>query len=181
MTTIVKHDYDDIPVISRYAINDAIEDGTVIALGEPKEVIPPIHQIKSMDDYLRSYGKILGKKAITSLAPLHVPGRDPLPDFDLLMDLFPAQQHVVAAAVKMFDRRGSGLLCGEMGVGKTKIGMAAVHQHACRPRSEGGSDGKYRAIVLCPDHLVGKWCREIRETIPDVPSRQVWPPGRAQG
>ena len=36
MTTIVKHDYDDIPVISRYAINDAIEDGTVIPWASPR-------------------------------------------------------------------------------------------------------------------------------------------------
>ena len=127
MTTIVKRDnYDDIPVISKYTVEDAIEDGVLVAMTEPEEVIPPIHQITGIDDYLRSYGKPLGKKAITALTPLHVPGRDPLPDFsDLLMELFPAQQHVVAAAIKMFNARGSGFLCGECGVGKTKIGMAA--------------------------------------------------------
>ncbi len=38
--------------------------------------------IQGLDDYLKSYGSILGKKAINALAPLHVPGRDPLPDFD---------------------------------------------------------------------------------------------------
>jgi hypothetical protein len=53
MTTIVKRDnYDDIPVISKYTVEDAIEDGTVLALCEPEEVIPPIHQIIGLDDSL---------------------------------------------------------------------------------------------------------------------------------
>jgi len=179
MTTIVKRDnYDDIPVISRYTADDAIQDGTLLALCEPEEVIPPIHQITGIDDYLRSYGKPLGKKAITALTPLHVPGRDPLPDFsDLLMELFPAQQHVVAAAIKMFNARGSGFLCGECGVGKTKIGMAAVYEHAKLSRNQGGYGGCFRAIVLCPDHLVGKWCREIWETIPDAKIVRFGPQG----
>lgn len=178
MTTIVKRDnYYDIPVISKYTVEDAIEDGNVIALCDPEEVIPPIHQITGIDDYLRSYGKPLGKKAITALTPLHVPGRDPLPDFNLLMELFPAQQHVVAAAIKMFNARGSGFLCGECGVGKTKIGMAAAFMHGLLSRNQGGYGGCFRAIVLCPDHLVGKWCREIWETIPDVKIVRFGPQG----
>ena len=55
--------------------------------------------------------------------------------------------------------------------------MAAAHQHAARPKSEGGYDGKYRALVLCPDHLVGKWCREIKETIPDAGVVRFGPQG----
>ncbi len=169
--------YEDIPVIDKYTVEDAIEDGNVIALCDPEEVIPPIHQITGIDDYLRSYGKPLGKKAITALTPLHVPGRDPLPDFNLLMELFPAQQHVVAAAIKMFNARGSGFLCGECGVGKTKIGMAAAFMHGLLSRNQGGYGGCFRAIVLCPDHLVGKWCREIWETIPDAKIVRFGPQG----
>ena len=169
--------YEDIPVIDRYTMDDAIQDGTLLALCEPEEVVPPIHQITGIDDYLRSYGKPLGKKAITALTPLHVPGRDPLPDFNLLMELFPAQQHVVAAAIKMFNARGSGFLCGECGVGKTKIGMAAAFMHGLLSRNQGGYGGCFQAIVLCPDHLVGKWCREIWETIPDAKIVRFGPQG----
>src|SRR3954466_1645774 len=163
--------YEDIPVIDTYTADDAIEDGVIVALTEPEpepERVRPIHQIKGMDDYLTSYGCILGRKAIHALRPMHVPGLDPLPDFDLLRDLFPAQQHVVAAAVEMMNRRGSGFICGTMGTGKTLMGMASIHEHARQSRKRGGYGGKYRAIVLCPDHLVGKWCREIAESIPDA-------------
>ena len=57
------------------------------------------------------------------------------------------------------------------------MGIAAVDTHARRSRRKGGSNGKYRAIVLCPDHLVGKWCREIRETIPDAAVTRFGPQG----
>jgi hypothetical protein len=38
--------------------------------------------------------------------------------------------------------------------------MAAAHAAA------GGKP--YRALVMCPNHLIGKWAREIQETIPDA-------------
>jgi hypothetical protein len=50
--------------------------------------------------------------------------------------------------------------------GKSLIGAVAVDMHARRSRRQGGRGGKYRAIVLCPDHLIGKWCRELQGTIP---------------
>jgi hypothetical protein len=275
------------------------------------DVLPkPLDEINSMDAYLQNYGKILGRQAIATLAPLHVPGRDPLPEFDDLgREPFEPQKHVVAAAVQMMDESGSGFICGEMGciagesevydpvaghyrrvdeitepfhviayhdgkavvgkadvpfikgtrdlyrvtlaitgesfvctdhhrlqtrdhgfqtlrwildnpdarlvavatargctasgvdriakaeflrndvfydftvaefhnyvmagvvhhnTGKTLIGMTSIHQHAKRSGRKGGSNGRYRAIVLCPDHLISKWEREIKETIPEA-------------
>jgi Intein splicing domain len=84
--------------------------------GASDAVTKPLHEIESMDSYLQNYGKILGRQAIATLAPLHVPGRDPLPDFnDMLREPFEPQKHVVAAAVQMMDSSGSGFICGEMG------------------------------------------------------------------
>ncbi len=157
----------DFETIHTYTVDDAIEDGTVIALTAPPERIKPLHEIGSMDEYLQNYGKILGKKAISALAPMHVPGRDPLPDFsELLREPFPCQQHVCAAAVQMLNREGSGFIVGEMGTGKTLLGMTGVHLHARQSRNKGGYGGNYRAIILAPDHLLAKWEREIKETIP---------------
>ena len=133
----------------------------------PPDSIPPLHAIDTLDDYLRGYGKILGKKAVTALAPLHVPGHDPLPDFsDMLRDPFPPQKHVIAAGIKMLDEQINGFIVGTMGTGKTLIGMITIHKHAQRSRRQGGHGGKYRAIVLCPDHLIAKWKREMEETVP---------------
>src|SRR5260370_23495717 len=52
-----------------------------------------------------------------------------------------------------------------MGTGKSLMGIGTVHAHA---------DGKpYRALVFCPGQLVGKWQREIRETLPDVTTQAI--------
>ena len=60
----------------------------------------------------------LTRKAIKSLYPLHVPGKDPLPDFDDYPDdrtPLEAQQHVAAGMIKCLDKHGSGFLIGEPG------------------------------------------------------------------
>ncbi len=114
--------------------------------------------IHNLDEYMLAYGPLLGKQAERSLEPLQIPGRDPVPILDLLRNPFEAQAHVIGAACKALRRQKSILLVGEMGTGKTIMGMAAVHARACgRP---------YRALVFCPGQLVNKWEREIRETIP---------------
>jgi clan AA aspartic protease (TIGR02281 family) len=154
-----------------------IESTAVSIAPESERALRPIHELKTIDDYLLNFGGTLGKKAIEALTPLHVPERHPLPAFEFGRELFPAQQHVVAAIAKMFNTAGSGFLCGEMGTGKTFMGMAAVQTHAQQSRAKGGRNGKYRAIVLCPDHLVGKWCREIRESIPDSTVVRFGPQG----
>jgi hypothetical protein len=114
-------------------------------------------KIQTLDDYLLANGALLGKQAERSLKPLHVPGRDHVPALHLLRDPFEAQAHVITAARKALQRQKALLLVGEMGTGKTLMGLAAVHTHAAgRP---------YRALVFCPGQLVPKWAREIRETI----------------
>ena len=169
----------EVPAVSTHDAGDAGGEETATALPEPPPPrVKPIGEIDSMDAYLQNYGKILGRKAIDALAPLHVPGRDPLPDFDdLLREPFPCQQHVIAASVKMMNTVGSGFLVGEMGTGKTLIGMVAVDEHARQPRNRGGYGGRYRALVLCPDHLITKWCREIAETIPAAVVTRFGPQG----
>ncbi len=48
------------------------------------------------------------------------------------------------------------------------MGMLTIHQHAQRSVRKGGCNGNYRAIILCPDHLIKKWRDELEETIPGV-------------
>lgn len=121
--------------------------------------------IKNLGEYLVTYGPLLGKQAERSLEPLHVPGRDPLPALDLMRPPFEAQSHVIEAARKALQRQKSVLLIGEMGTGKTIMGLATIHAHA------GGRP--YRALVFCPGQLVNKWEREIRETIPGAEVIQI--------
>ncbi len=79
--------------------------------------------------------------------------------------LFPAQADVVHAVTELLENRGepAAIVCGEMGCGKTVIGIAI----AAVLRAE----GYRRTLVLSPPHLVYKWRREILET---VPGAKVW-------
>lgn len=122
-------------------------------------------ELQNLDGFMLKYGAMLGKQAERSLHPLHVPGRDPVPDLDLLRKPFEAQAHAIEAVRKALRRQKSILLVGEMGTGKTLMGLAAIHAHA------GGRP--YRALVFCPGQLVNKWEREIRETIPEVEVIQI--------
>jgi hypothetical protein len=121
--------------------------------------------VSSLDEYMLTYGPLLGKQAERSLEPLHVPGRDAVPALDLNREPFDAQAHVMEATRKALCRQKSVLVVGEMGTGKTIMAMGAVHAHA--------SGRPYRALVFCPGQLVGKWEREIRETIPGAEILQI--------
>ena len=83
----------------------------------------------------------------------------------LLRNPFREQRDVVQAITRhLVDAGAPAAICnGEMGTGKTIIGIAAAHllHHAGFPR----------ALVVCPPHLVYKWRREIKQTVPDA---RVW-------
>jgi hypothetical protein len=72
--------------------------------------------------------------------------------------MLPAQTHVVTAAVKTLNRQKAVFLCCECGTGKSQMGACTVHAHAA---------GKpYRAIVMCPPHLVETWRAELERVFP---------------
>src|SRR5207249_4341352 len=54
-----------------------------------------LESVEDLDGYLRTYGPMLGKQAERSLEPLHVPGREVLPELNLLREPFEAQAHVI--------------------------------------------------------------------------------------
>lgn len=119
----------------------------------------------TLDEYLVHHGHLLGKQAEQSLRPLHIPGTHQPGDLDVLRSPFDAQRHVIEASRKALTRQKSILLVGEMGTGKTLMGMATIHAHA--------AGQPYRALVFCPGQLVEKWGREIRETIPRAEVIQI--------
>jgi hypothetical protein len=128
-----------------------------------------LDQIQTIDDYFAAFSHFHVRKATELLEPLHVPGRDPLPGFsELLRQPFEPQAHVISAAIKMLDATRRGMIVSECGTGKTLMGMLTIHKHAQQSVRKGGSKGNYRAIVLCPDHLISKWRDELEETIPGV-------------
>ena len=79
--------------------------------------------------------------------------------------LFQAQAEVVHAAAELLIDRGerAAIVNGEMGCGKTTVGVAAA--------AVLNAEGYRRTLVLSPPHLVYKWRREIQET---VAGAKVW-------
>jgi len=59
-----------------------------------------------------------------------------------------------AAALSIRTNPGTNLV-GEMGVGKSMVAAAAAYL-----------SGRRRILILCPPHLVRKWAREVRQTVP---------------
>jgi superfamily II DNA or RNA helicase len=126
-----------------------------------------LHQIQTIDAYFSAFGRRHVQKASQLLQPLHVPGRDPLPDFSTVArQPFEPQAHVIAAAVKMLNATRRGIIAAECGSGKSTMGALTIHQHASRSVRRGGCNCNYRAIILCPDHLIWRWRDELEETIP---------------
>ena len=83
----------------------------------------------------------------------------------LLRKPFPAQRSVVQAVSRLLidEDQPAGVINAEMGTGKTMMAIAAgaiMHEAGFR-----------RTLIIAPPHLVYKWRREIRDT---VPGATVW-------
>lgn len=78
----------------------------------------------------------------------------------LLRKPFPVQAELIKAISKALYKRGREKLfvVGEMGTGKTMIALSTVFM----------SPVPLRTLVVCPTHLVEKWKREAKETVPNV-------------
>lgn len=122
-----------------------------------------------LNDFLTEFGGGLMTAVSEQLPPVYDPGQ-PDPHWDEIMDglkrrPFDAQRERVQAVCKLLVNQGepAAVLNGEMGCGKTMMGIAAAAVlHA---------EGYRRTLVISPPHLVYKWRREILETIPDA---RVW-------
>ena len=115
----------------------------------------PMMNCETLQEYLDRYGALVADRARQAFEPLHVPATDSVVRLDLKRPMLPAQAHVVTAAVKTLDRQKAVFLCCECGTGKSQMGACTVHAHAA---------GKpYRAIVMCPPHLVETWRAELRQ------------------
>lgn len=130
--------------------------------------------IETLDQFLEEYGPAIGKAVETALAPIHTPGKDPMVDVSMFgRRPLEGQAHAISGIAKAFNEQPAVFLIGDMGTGKTLMGMQAVHSHAIRRRYRGRPcrndkvrRSDYRALVVCPSTLVKKWKRELEETIP---------------
>lgn len=142
---------------------------TVVAVKETGEVVL-VEDTDRLTEFMEQYGaqlaeQILRRKPLYDLQPTREEwetvsalgkNRKPLPG-QKDAGLLDVQKHVAIGAARVCRKHRSVIIQGEMGVGKTTIGLAALEL----------LDG-FPAIVLCPPHLAPKWCREAQEVLPDV-------------
>ena len=66
----------------------------LVSEDETLATTPALHEVHTLDEYLRGFGKILGKKAIHALEPLHIPNHPdhPLEDFSDVVDFNPDRE-----------------------------------------------------------------------------------------
>ena len=121
-------------------------------------------QMNSLKDFLDNYGPSLAERIDKELVVIHDPLRDQDENMDIIMSRlkkkpFPVQSEVIKGAVKSFQTGNSAVyITAEMGSGKTLMGIATSMLLKEKPR----------VLVLCPPHLVRKWVKEIRDTVPLV-------------
>jgi SNF2 family DNA or RNA helicase len=91
--------------------------------------------------------------------PIYHPGTDRKKIYQLIKSLprrpIASQIDAIGGIVQALRSRDSAILVGEMGLGKTYISIAAA-----------AALGLKRVLVVCPPHLVSKWRREVKQTVP---------------
>ena len=132
--------------------------------GDPSSV----GEVLPMSQFIDEFGAALLDAVRTQNPPIYDgqpdPRREALMD-TLLRQPFEAQRAVVQTVARLLidEAQPSAVINAEMGTGKTMMAVAAAHllHHAGYPR----------ALVVCPPHLVYKWRREIKQTVPQA---RVW-------
>jgi len=113
-------------------------------------------------EFIERHGKALGEKVERELTPVYNP-LDTSPGLEmkpLLRAPFPVQEQIIKGLAKAMYHEGRRKLyaCGEMGTGKTYLALGVISM-APKPM---------RSLVVCPGHLVEKWIREAKATLPGV-------------
>lgn len=122
----------------------------------------------SLPDFVAQFGDGLLEAVRTQNPPVYngVPNAKRMAVMNqLLRKPFDAQQEVVQAVARLLvdENQPAAVINAEMGTGKTmmSIALAAVMQ----------AEGYSRTLIISPPHLVYKWRREIKATVPDA---RVW-------
>ncbi|MBF0552422.1 MAG: DEAD/DEAH box helicase, partial [Deltaproteobacteria bacterium] len=124
-------------------------------------------QVVSLKGFLDEYGESMADKVTRDLTVVHDPakhGEKALADILQMMTKkpFPAQAEIIKACYKSFVGGNKGMyLVAECGTGKTIQATAVAYLlHKLK--------GIHRVLVVCPPHLVQKWIKEIKDSLPQV-------------
>ena len=136
----------------------------------PNPAVPLSPETTHPDTYLQAWAPALGRQLDTIVVPRHPAGSPRPAAYDILArSPYSAQADVIQAAALTLRDTGSAVIVGEQGTGKTLM-MATVPWDLWHRQHQRAG---YRVLVIAPDHLVPKWIREIRETIPGATATKI--------
>ena len=113
----------------------------------------------NIHDFIEEFRSVIVASVGRDSNPIYHPGHDRKKIYQLIKSLprrpIASQVDAIGGIVQALRARDSAILVGEMGLGKTYISIAAAV-----------ALGFTKVLVVCPPHLVGKWRREVKQTIP---------------
>jgi SNF2 family DNA or RNA helicase len=113
----------------------------------------------NIHDFIEEFRSVIVASVGRDSNPLYHPGTDRKKIYQLIKTIprrpIASQIDAIGGIVHALRFRDSAILVGEMGLGKTYISIAAA-----------AALGFTKILVVCPPHLVGKWRREVKQTIP---------------
>ena len=113
----------------------------------------------NIHDFIEEFRSVIVASVGRDSNPLYHPATDRKKIYQLIKTLprrpIASQIDAIGGIVQALRSRDSAILVGEMGLGKTYISIAAA-----------AALGLTKVLVVCPPHLVSKWRREVKQTIP---------------
>ena len=120
----------------------------------------------NIHEFIKEFRSVIVTSVGRDSNPLYHPGTDRKAIYQLIKTLprrpIASQIDAIGGIVQALRSRDSAILVGEMGLGKTYISIAAA-----------AALGLTKILVVCPPHLVRKWRREVKQTVPMATSLAV--------
>ena len=115
----------------------------------------------NIHEFIEEFRSVIVASVGRDSNPLYHPGIDRKKIYQLIKTLprrpIASQVDAIGGIVQALRARYSAILVGEMGLGKTYISIAAA-----------AALGFEKTLVVCPPHLVNKWRREVKQTLPQA-------------
>ena len=110
--------------------------------------------MQTLASFIEQWQEAITGKVIDTYQPRYSFAEDDGPLPELLRPPIGSQESVIRGAALSLRTNMGTTMVGEMGVGKTYLGIGAAQMA-----------GFKRILVLCPPHLTAKWKREIEMTL----------------
>jgi SNF2 family DNA or RNA helicase len=115
----------------------------------------------NIHDFIEEFRSVIVASVGRDSNPIYRPGTDRKKIYHLIKTLprrpIASQIDAIGGIVQALQSRDSAILVGEMGLGKTYISIAAATALDFR-----------KTLIVCPPHLVSKWRREVKQTLPSA-------------